>query len=610
MPASRSHPLIFLAAALLSAKCLANKVEIPLEMNQRFIESLVREQIFTGKNDSVRINDDGTGCQFLELRQPRVSTSGGRVRLRTDAAARAGRRVGERCLLILDWRGQLEFDQRPVVGDDRKSVLLRTESWRALTPDGHTDTVSTTVGRWLEQFLPLDLKQTRISLVEPLNQIKEFLALVTIRDDAARANALLDSLAVDDIAAQNNLVTVTLGLNAPPATAPPQVAEPSLSEAELAQLETRLEAMDAFVTYTIKHLTTSPGAANNMDALFDVLLGLRYELIAIVAEPQRGDQDPARALFINTWGRLTPILHDMAEQQADHESAVRYLTFIGAGDMLRALDRLGPAAGVDISSDGLRRLARILIPSAAGDPLRRDAAVDPELRQSFGFGAPLPPPQNINETSWLDWVVKPALAASTLDASTVKKLNNWVPKTKDMDVYLPMVRDVLRYAVAEQLGAKELDRAFHDVFRKLVITAAWQESCWRQFAVEKDRRVPLRSGSGDLGMMQINPRVWRGFYDQHGLQWDIVYNARAGADILEHYMIKYAVRHGEHKTSGKVENLARSAYAAYNGGPRQYDRYRRKDAPAHGKQVDTLFYEKFRAVNTGDDLAVKACYRG
>ncbi len=601
--------LLLLVGVLLAADCFADRVRIPLDMQPRFIESLIREQVFTGANDSVRINDDGSGCQFLELRQPRVSQGAGQVRLLTAARARAGRPLGGGCILLLDWRGQLEFSQRPVVSDDRQSVVLRTESWRALTPDGQTATLSTTIGHWLERYLPLNLKETRISLVQPLTELREFLALVISEDNAAQVSALLDSVAVDDVSARDDRVTVTLGLDTQPAAAPPQVAEPSLSQTELAQLETRLEAVDAFVTYLIRHLTTGRGAAGNVETLFDVLLELRLDLIAVVGEPQRHGQDPARALFVNAWERLTPVLHEMAEQQADYDSAARYLTFIGAGDMLRALDALGPSVGIAVSSDGLRRLARILIPDEAGDPLQRSDAVDPELRRSLGFGEPLPPPESTAETAWLDWLVKPALAAGGLNAGMVKKLNNWVPKIKEMDVYLPMVRDVLNHVVKEQLRAKELDPAFHQVFRQLVLTAAWQESCWRQFVAEKNKRVPLQSGTGDIGMMQINPKIWRGFYDLHGLKWDIVYNTRAGADILQHHMINYAIGNREHKTTGKLDNLARSAYAAYNGGPRQYNRYRRGDANAHGKKADTLFYEKFRVIKSGQELKVKSCFR-
>jgi hypothetical protein len=111
-------------------------------------------------------------------------------------------------------------------------------------------------------------------------------------------------------------------------------------------------------------------------------------------------------------------------------------------------------------------------------------------------------------------------------------------------------------------------------------------------------------------MMQINPKVWRGFYDLQGLRWDIVYNARAGADILEHHMLNYAIKNREQERSGAADNLARSAYSAYNGGPRRYDRYRRSDTNARGKMVDALFWEKYRELKRGRELAVTDCYGG
>ena len=608
MPTLPLLRLIFLSSVLLAADCMAERVRVPLEMESAFIESLLREAVFTGAGTSVRINDDGSGCQFLELRQPRVGTDDGRIRLRTAVTVRAGRAMGDRCILVLDWDGEMEFIQQPVVAADGRSVLLRTESWRVLTPAGDTAALSTTIGRWLEQFMPLNLKETRVSFEQPLTDLRAFLALSLDEDSTASLDVALDSLAIDDVVVGDDQVTVTLGMEAPSGLPPQTAAEPELSEAELAALEQRLDAVDDFVTYLVKHLTATGRPPDHPEALLEVLVEMRLDLIASLTDSPAGDGDPARVLFIDAWNRLTPILHEMAEQQQEHDSALRYLTFIGAGDMLRALDALGPATGVEVSRDGLRRLVRMLAPEETDDPLLHSDAVDPELRRSLGFGEPLPPPESEENAAWLDWLVAPAVAAGRLDPATVKKLNNWVPKTEDMDSYLPMVADVLDDAVRRQLGGGELDGRFHTVFRQLVLTAAWQESCWRQFAVKSDKRVPLTSGTGDIGLMQINERVWRGLYDLQGLRWDIVYNARAGADILENYMVKYSIRHREHETTGNADNLARSAYAAYNGGPRAYDRYRRPDASGHGKKVDTLFYEKFRAVKAGKELSVRTCF--
>ena len=110
--------------------------------------------------------------------------------------------------------------------------------------------------------------------------------------------------------------------------------------------------------------------------------------------------------------------------------------------------------------------------------------------------------------------------------------------------------------------------------------------------------------------MQINERVWRGFYDTHKLRWDISYNARAGAEVLLQYLVKYALKRGEHKHPGGLDNLARSAYSAYNGGPGQTSRYRNSKASTAHKKIDAAFWKKYQAVKQGNELKVAQCLGG
>lgn len=602
--------LLAFALLLMPASSVAERLRIPLSLSERFIESQLRSQAFTAAGGSVRINDDGSGCQYLELRNPVVTTRPGQVLIQVAASARAGRKLGGNCLLVLNWHGRLELVQQPAVADDRAGVLLRTVSWRALKTDGSADNLSTTIGRWLEQYLPADLQQTHISFRQLLTQLREFLALVITDTDAGREETILSSLAVDDVTVAGGQATVTIGLEVPPIVGPLPAPEPALNAVELALLQEHLDSVDAFFTYTARSLGREVAGAESA-ALLEVLMGLRHQLIDILQDDGRTADDPARLLFVDAWDALLPVLRTLTGQQADAASALRYMTFVSAGDALRALDDLGPAAGIEISTDGLRRLARILIPNDAADPLHYGDTVDPSLRASFGFGPPLPPPQFYDDSSaWMNWLFPAAYAAGRLEPSVAKKLNNWVPKSGDMGVYLPMVRDVLNHVISERLQADALEPSYHDLYRTLVLAAAWQESCWRQFVAQNDKRVPMQSGSGDIGMMQINPRVWRGFYDLHGLRWDIVYNARAGADILAHHLINYAISKGEHRATGSVDSLARATYAAYNGGPRQFDRYRRAGVAAQEKKIDTLFFEKYRAIRSDGQLAVTACYGG
>jgi hypothetical protein len=100
----------------------------------------------------------------------------------------------------------------------------------------------------------------------------------------------------------------------------------------------------------------------------------------------------------------------------------------------------------------------------------------------------------------------------------------------------------------------------------------------------------LASRTGDVGMMQINVRVWRGFFSPDKLRWSATYNAGAGAEILFQLLVRYGVREGrEH-----LDNGARATYAAYNGGPARYRRYRQARTVA-----DQAFWDKYQAVAAG-----------
>ncbi|MGW8187691.1 MAG: SPOR domain-containing protein, partial [Desulfobacterales bacterium] len=291
--------------------------------------------------------------------------------------------------------------------------------------------------------------------------------------------------------------------------------------------------------------------------------------------------------------------------QAPEQNPVPFLSFMTAADALTALDRLGPAAGLDISADGLRRLARLLNDNPNIDPLQFLDDIDPELQHLFDLGIPEEiGPQEKSQGFNLQ-LVPSAFAATSRD-----RLNRWVPTAGELGPYTREVRLLLLEAADARIRASTITDGQAHVFRKLMLAAAWQESCWRQYVVQKNKIVPLVSGSGDIGLLQINETVWRGFYSRNKLRWDINYNARAGGEILFKFMVDYALKQQEHKKAGGLSNLARAAYSAYNGGPSQVNRYRSKGVPADKKKIDAAFWAKYRQVDRGDELAVVECLGG
>ena len=325
-------------------------------------------------------------------------------------------------------------------------------------------------------------------------------------------------------------------------------------------------------------------------------------------------RDPVRDLFLSTWTRLAPILRD-SDLPVPGGQALRFAVFVGAMDALRALDELAPHLGLSISQDALRRLARMLVPTVSDYDLRYDTSVDADLRELFGLGPALeesllPSEPGEGLPGWLINRLISSAQAAQIDARLVQRLNTWVPRRPEIDSYLQtMARLLDAISDGEHENAKVPDE-FLAIYDPLLRATAWQESCWRQY-VERDGEIEtIRSSAGSVGLMQVNVHVWRGIYDVDQILGNVGYNARAGNEILVHYLVDYAIRRKEHEVTGEVNNLARAAYAMYNGGPGHIKRYRQENTSAFLKKIDNAFWAKYQAIQSEGPMAVKACLAG
>ena len=388
---------------------------------------------------------------------------------------------------------------------------------------------------------------------------------------------------------------------------------------------------DAFLTVVIKRAGSDAPVGEVRDQLLAVLIDERHHVVEMLTDASIDGPELMSTMFETSWTQLSPLLHQIAAD-LHPDTARRYQQFVEAGELMRAAERLGVARELAGSPDSLRKLAQILLGEDVEDPLRYDLAVDPELRKIFGFGEPLEPPatspllgpadQNPGAhlpgttaplARLLDWFVPRAWASAPPieRPALVARLNTWIPgQRQEVREYVPLVHDLLRLTADEAVGrdVESGDAAAASVYPDLLIATAWQESCWRQFVRRDDGVQPLVGPAGSVGLMQINGKVWRGIYDPAGLEGDIGYNGRAGAEILHHYLRDFAVAREEHLEPGGVHNLARATYAAYNGGPGHLARYRKDKTSAHLQVVDREFWRKYRAVQEGDADAMLTCY--
>jgi len=201
------------------------------------------------------------------------------------------------------------------------------------------------------------------------------------------------------------------------------------------------------------------------------------------------------------------------------------------------------------------------------------------------------------------------LAAETVPVSELlslgSKLRLAVVDETNLESYRRTLGDLLTLIAERELGNDPLEAQYHQTYLILLRATAWQESCWQQYVRRKGHVAYLMSPTGDIGLMQINKYVWRGFFNLARLKWDILYNSAAGAQILTTLMRGVLRRGADY--GGGADALARSTYAAYNGGPRAYRRWRREDESEQARQVDQAFWEKYRALQEDKPVAILEC---
>jgi len=590
--------LLFIA---LSSRLSAETVSVPIKLDYPVLQQLMLNRLFNAADHSAEILHDPSGCNEIFLSNPRLGEQRQRLEIVTGVKASLGTVLLGRCTNLLYWTGEARFLTEPVIVAGSRAVKLNVLDSQLYNRQGEM----MTSGRLWElvkgRFQP-SLDQFRVDLAPSIDELSLLLPDVLSRHSAQQLQAVVDSLTITGIQAEASglAVDVSFQVERLPEHSQP---EAPLSQQELQQWENNWQMMDAVITFAVKHYASTTKRQELRAALLDILLDARYRLQEALTTPASQAHDPVRHWFVSSWEQLSPVIRQIGLETPGQESML-WISLLAATDTLQALDRLGPAIGLDISADGLRRLARMVNHQPGIDPLRYEEAIDPELRRLMQLPSSPKPPEPIS-LRFDFWPMRSAHADTAVD-----RLNHWVPTKNELDEYLPLVQRLLKNTAVATVRNTDLDPPVVTLYQQLVMATGWQESCWRQYVVQQRKIVPLRSNTGDVGLMQLNEKVWRGFYDTQKLRWDIAYNIRAGTEVLLNYLVRYALKQGEHKRRGGLDNLARATYSTYNGGPSKVSRYRDPAAASAHKKIDTAFWEKYRSVNQGEELQVARCLGG
>lgn len=593
--------------ALLASQAVAGRLEIPLRVPLEPLRQALAAQLAASKAAPNVIYREGR-CRFLNLDSPRLEAAGGNLRLTGPGSGALGIELLGNCQNAASWKGTMEFTLAPQI--DRAGRLRVRIVDSKLTDEGGSSALGF-IWELSKRYVNPRLERFSYDLGASRNALASIVRGAAPPQHAAELQAAVRQLQVQPPRVETSAVVVPIALELPdawlaaPATAVAAAPAAPLTEAELEALEKALEPWDAFLLYAVKQVALDSENSALRKRLFTLLLESRYRLTEILSGDAPAAGDPLRELFVDTWDELRTILADGQRDGALDASLLRYAAFVDAGDALLALDRAAPSLGMTLSADGLRQLARSLRPGAAGDPLAYDWAVDPQLRRLFDVDEipdSAPPAAPPRERSWLDLFVARAYAA---EGDSAKALDRWVPRRDELDAYEARIGQLLQKTAATELQRAQLAAPYDRIYRSMVPTTALIESCWHQYVVRAGKVSYLRSGSGSIGIMQINQIVWRGFYQLERLRWDTAYNARAGAQILMRYVKDYAIPYAE--KSGDPNHVPRAAYAVYNAGPRAVGRFDKAKKHPREERVDERLWTLYQGIASGGQADLRSC---
>lgn len=600
---------------LCSSALFAGEVEIPLLAETAQLQAIIGGALELDENGQSTLGDDE--CNRLELSDLGVEPEGDQLAVSIALTATTGAQLFGACRGLAPWQGRLALKLTPQVMASGLAIEFVPDSIELSRPEGGLGLLGTPAQFLADALVLPRMNSVRIDLAESLNSLDELIEQL-LGPGRAQENeqSLVQRTRIARLNTEDAGVRAWLAFEVRALEPSADTPEPPFDPAELAQWQTIEDEFDGFLTLVISTLARSTESQALRIELLGTLLDARHA-IAEALTVDNPASDPVRELFLTTWDRLRPLMGELEGLETlGLEVDFRLAAFMAGGDALRALDALGPDYGLEITRDGLRRLARLLMEEtvpASFTPLPLE--VDQEFRALFGLDAG---GDSVSVTRELmqriasglhsagSWLMPSAQADSLPPAEALRGL---VPRRETLDDYLDLVALLLEQESSAWLAEDDrLPARMAGRLDPLVRATAWKESCWRQLAGSASDPQVLRSPVGAVGMMQINGRVWRSIYDLDRLSDEVDYNVNAGIEILTHYMVDYAIRRGEHEHPGGDDNLIKATYAAYNGGPSHLARYRRDDTPARLQAIDNDFWHHYTTITADQWPDISSCY--
>lgn len=614
--------LICFAASYLCcySQAAAGKVALPLTLDYKLLTSLLVRTGYVGSDLDALITGTESDCVHIRISQPQYSTAqNGLMRLEMKLFVRVGTPFQDQCFVPAEWQGYLVLYQQPLFDGKNFSLSFKTVESELFDLNHNPAQIANFLWQFAQPQVFAYLDQITFDLAPPVLELRQFLVPLFHSSIQQQMKHTLESIEGGSAVVSGSGVVLELLAEVPDVKENnPGKIKKRLTQKERREVVRLWEMWDAFLVQLLRTIALHPLVSEEQTILLDVLLTLRHNFVELL-EQDNLQKDLVRTQFLHAWQYLAPLFR---KQLYSHPSdnILGYFAFFTAADAMMVFDRLGPTFGLEISEQGLLRLLRMLkvdMPRLHYSPNQDDRLrellqlpdkKEGEMTLPERDGILLPEDDPLGFI--FDFIAAPLYAGQNTTPS-FSEILTWKVSRKNLDNYVQRVRKVLDVESEKVLSRKTVPKSLRAMYKELIPAMAWQESCFRQFTVKNRKLTYLLSyNQSSVGLMQINERVWRGFYNVNQLRWDIRYNALAGCEIVDLYLRRYVLKEPGWEKSSKRKMLSQLLYAMYNGGPGQYRKFQDRFRSGKLYKSDKLFLEKYLWVKKQDWGRVKICLVG
>ncbi len=350
--------IVIFVTAFAAKTGLADTVNLPIQLDYSLIKKAVVTQLFKGEGGAAEVWHDKRKCSYLKLFNPRISGEAGQIKLLNDVQAQLGTAIGGNCITMLAWDGALETFQKPAVNADHTVLSLPVTKTNAYDRNGRPLGIDK-LQDLIKKIAQPKLSDLKIDLNHSRGDIEKTLTGFLPKENAGEIKQVLDSLRFDNAEANDDGIKIKLAFDAPLKKADPKPEAP-FTEAEQKQWQGIWQEWDAFLSKAIKQAASETQSPELRDTLTEILLESRAAFQAGLKAKSPKSSDPVRVFFTDAWEKLAPHLRTLAKDLPEVEG-LRYMTFIAATDVIYELENIGAPFGLEVTSDGLRRLVRVLM---------------------------------------------------------------------------------------------------------------------------------------------------------------------------------------------------------------------------------------------------------